>query len=134
MLKGKVYGAQPLSGKAIPRGMDGISPVVGIEEIEGGYRVTITDISGTNVMDLMNGADGYTPVKGKDYFDGEDGEPGRDGYTPVKGVDYFDGKQGNPGKDGYTPVRGKDYYTSADKEAIVADVLASLPEWSGGAY
>lgn len=32
---------------------------------------------------------GYTPVKGKDYFDGKNGE---DGYTPVKGKDYFDGK------------------------------------------
>lgn len=35
------------------------------------------------------GDEGYTPVKGKDYFDGKDGE---DGYTPVKGKDYFDGK------------------------------------------
>ena len=24
------------------------------------------------------------------------GEPGKDGYTPVKGVDYFDGKDGAP--------------------------------------
>src|SRR3990167_7294068 len=57
------------------------------------------------------GDDGYTPVKGKDYFDGEnggDGTNGKDGYTPKKGVDYFDGKDGEsisgppgvPGKDG----------------------------------
>ncbi len=37
----------------------------------------------------FNGEDGYTPVKGIDYFDGADG---RDGYTPQKGIDYFDGK------------------------------------------
>lgn len=37
-----------------------------------------------------------TPVKGKDYRDGEDGE---DGYTPRKGIDYFDGKDGEDGKD-----------------------------------
>ena len=37
------------------------------------------------------GKDGYTPIKGVDYFDGEDG------YTPVKGVDYFDGKDGEDG-------------------------------------
>lgn len=121
MLKGKVYGAQTLSGKAIPRGMDGISPVVGIEEIEGGYRVTITDISGTNVMDLMNGADGYTPVKGKDYFDGKQGNPGKDGYTPVKGIDYFDGKDGKDGKD----------LTEEDKADIVSAVLNSLPVYNG---
>lgn len=31
------------------------------------------------------GVNGTTPVKGKDYFDGEPG------YTPQKGIDYFDG-------------------------------------------
>ena len=46
------------------------------------------------------GKDGYTPIKGVDYFDGKDGEPGKDGFTPVKGVDYFDGADGAPGKSG----------------------------------
>lgn len=40
------------------------------------------------------GKDGYTPVKGVDYFDG------KDGYTPVKGIDYFDGEDGVDGKSG----------------------------------
>ena len=39
------------------------------------------------------GDDGYTPVKGVDYFDG---------YTPIKGVDYFDGQ---PGTSTYFYVR-----------------------------
>lgn len=72
------------------------------------------------------GKDGYTPVKGKDYFDGKDGkdgQPGKDGYTPVKGVDYFDGVPGKDGKDGvdgdtgpagYTPVKGVDYFDGKD--------------------
>lgn len=34
----------------------------------------------------IDGNDGYTPVKNKDYFDGKDGK------TPKKGVDYFDGE------------------------------------------
>ena len=51
------------------------------------------------------GKDGYTPIKGVDYFDGEEG------YTPVKDVDYFDGKDG---KDGYTPVKGVDYFDGKD--------------------
>ena len=53
--------------------------------------------------------DGYTPVKGVDYFDGEKGDPftyndftpeqltalkGADGRTPEKGVDYSDGVDG----------------------------------------
>jgi hypothetical protein len=59
------------------------------------------------------GDPGYTPVKGKDYFDGA---PGKDGYTPKKNVDYFDGKDGAPGKDGQP---GKDYVlTEADKKEI----------------
>lgn len=58
----------------------------------------------------FNGKDGYTPVKGVDYFDGKDGVDGKDGYTPVKGVDYFDGQNGVDGKDGHTPVKGVDYF------------------------
>ena len=53
---------------------------------------------------------------------------GKDGYTPVKGVDYFDGKQGDPG---YTPVKGVDYYTAADNAEMVSAVLASLPVYTG---
>jgi hypothetical protein len=40
------------------------------------------------------GDDGYTPIKGVDYFDGEDG------HTPIKGVDYFDGEKGDKGDNG----------------------------------
>lgn len=55
-------------------------------------------------------------VTAKEYLKGEPGEPGKDGYTPIKGVDYFDGKDGKDGepgpagKDGYTPVKGVDYF------------------------
>jgi len=62
-------------------------------------------------VDYFDGADGYTPVKGVDYFDGADG------YTPVKGVDYFDGADGTngvDGDDGYTPIKGVDYFDGAD--------------------
>lgn len=48
----------------------------------------------------LNGTDGYTPVKGVDYFDGKNGVDGKDGYTPIKGVDYRDGKDGSNGIDG----------------------------------
>lgn len=48
--------------------------------------------SGANMPELekvyVRGADGYTPIKGVDYFDG---------YTPLKGVDYFDGEKGDSG-------------------------------------
>lgn len=101
------------------------------------------------------GKDGYTPVKGIDYFDGapgkdgkngKDGRDGADGYTPIKGVDYrdgidgkdgrngVDGKNGKDGADGYTPVKGVDYFTDADKQELVQDVLNALPNAEEGAF
>lgn len=77
-------------------------------------------------FDGKDGKDGYTPIKGVDYFDGKDGADGKDGYTPVKNVDYFDGKDGTNGADGKTPVKGEDYFTDADKQEIVNDVLAQV--------
>lgn len=53
-------------------GEPGFSPTVDVEEIENGHRVTITDIEGTETFDVMNGKNGYTPVKGKDYFTYDD--------------------------------------------------------------
>ena len=54
------------------------------------------------------------------------GEPGKDGYTPQKGVDYFDGENG---KDGQNGKDGEDYIlTEADKQEIASLVLAELPD------
>lgn len=39
-------------------GSDGVSPVVSVEEITGGHRVTITDAEGTKTFDVMDGKDG----------------------------------------------------------------------------
>ena len=69
--------------------------------------------------------------------DGQDGSPGKDGYTPIKGVDYFDGEDGKdgedgqPGEDGYTPIRGTDYWTEADKAEIKGYVDTAI---LGGAW
>jgi len=59
------------------------------------------------------GKDGYTPVKGVDYFDGVNGKDGKDGYTPIKGVDYFDGTNGKDGVNGKNGIDGKSF-TYAD--------------------
>lgn len=113
-LKGTVGNQRSIQVTAKPRGNDGISPEITVQEIENGHRVSMKDINGTSIFDVMNGAKGdkgdpgYTPVKGVDYFDGEKGQ---DGYTPVKGVDYHDGEKGN---DGYTPVKGIDYFDGKD--------------------
>lgn len=73
-LKGALNSPQSVTGKAIPRGNDGISPTVDIFDTEDGHRVVITDIAGPKTFDV------------------KDGKDGEDGYTPVKGVDYFDGE------------------------------------------
>lgn len=73
------------------KGKDGASPVVTVENIEGGKRISVTDAEGTKSADIM---DGRTPVKGVDYTDG------KDGYTPQKNVDYFDGAKGDKGDPG----------------------------------
>ena len=52
-------------------GEAGISPVVSVEEIDGGHRITIKDIYGTKTIDVMDGvdgADGYSPIRGTDYW------------------------------------------------------------------
>ena len=79
------------------------------------YTLTLTFDDGTTyTTPSIRGEDGYTPVKGVDYFDGEKGEPGKDGYTPIKGVDYFDGVSGKDGADGYTPQKNVDYFDGKD--------------------
>ena len=64
-------------GKPGADGKDGISPVVTVEAIEGGHRITITDSIGTQTADVMDGKNGAPGI------------PGADGYTPQRGVDYF---------------------------------------------
>lgn len=128
-------------------GEDGYSPSAKVSSISGGVRISITDKKGTttaNVFDGRNGIDGrdgrdghdgYTPVKGVDYFDGEDGKDGHDGYTPVKGVDYFDGKDGKDGSDanvtkeniesalGFTPADEEKVPTKEDLSALASRVV-----------
>lgn len=103
-----------------------VSPTIDVEAIEGGHRVTITDVEGEKSFDVLNGVDG---------------KDGADGYTPIKGVDYFDGEKGDPftyedftaeqlealkGKD------GQDYVlTSADKTEIANAVIEALPKYEG---
>lgn len=89
---------------------------------EDGY----TPIKGT---DYFDGVNGYTPIKGTDYFDGVngvDGTNGIDGITPVKDVDYFDGA------DGYTPVKGVDYFDGLAGTGIVNQRTSTeLLLWAG---
>lgn len=80
------------------------------------------------------GADGVTPTIGTNgnWYLGD-----TDTGNPSRGEKGDKGDKGDPGAQGpagATPVKGTDYFTAADKAALVQDVLAALPEWTGGNY
>ena len=56
-LKG-AQGAQGKQGIPGSAGSDGISPVVSVETISGGHRITITDAEGSHSFDVLDGASG----------------------------------------------------------------------------
>ena len=72
-------GAKGAKGDPGSAGSDGISPVVSVETISGGHRITITDAGGSQSFDVLDGASGsgsgdmtkavYDPKgKAKDIF------------------------------------------------------------------
>ena len=79
---------------------------------------------------VENGFEG-TEVEWLASLHGKNGRDGQDGYTPQKGKDYFDGKDGKDGIDGYRPVKGEDYFTEADKNEMVQSVITALPKYDG---
>lgn len=56
-----------------------------------GTVLTITSASGTTSVDLKGekGETGLQGIQGEPGSPGKDGEAGKDGYTPVKGKDYY---------------------------------------------
>lgn len=44
------------------------------------------------------------------------------------------GLKGDKGADGKTPVKGTDYWTAADKQEIINDVIAALPDGTEVSY
>ena len=40
------------------KGSDGTSPIITTSPVDGGYRITIVDVNGTNHIDIMNGSSG----------------------------------------------------------------------------
>ena len=108
------------SGRAIAEALENIE-VSGGGTGENGATFT-PSVSSAGVISWTNdkGLPNPTSVnikgqQGEKGDKGDKGEKGADGYTPIKGVDYFDGVDGINGSDGYTPIKGVDYYTEEDK-------------------
>ena len=136
-MNGKLTG-KALVAQIIARGNDGISPVVSVEGIEGGHRITIKDLSGTHTVDVMDGAglrvlgsydsaaelesahptgnagDGY--IVGGDLYVWDEVTMSWLNVGNIKGEK---GDKGDTGADGHTPVKGTDYYTESEKQEII---------------
>ena len=73
----------------------------------------------------FDGADGISPTVSVSAIDGGHRVTVADN-AEAKSFDVLDGR------DGRTPVAGVDYYTAAEKQALVAAVIAELPRYNGG--
>ena len=149
-------GAPGKDGASGSPGADGITPTIGTN---GNWFLGATDTGkpsrgakGDTGASGSPGADGVTPHIGENgnwYIGSADtGKPSR-GAKGDKGdpFTYSDftaeqlaalkgdkGDPGAPGKDGKTPVKGTDYWTAADKQEIVNDVIAALPDGAEVSY
>ena len=92
--------------------------IAGMIEVSGGGDADLTNYYTKSEVDEAIEAIELTP--------GPVGPAGKDGYTPIKGVDYFDGKDG---------IDGKDYVlTDADKQEIADMVDVSGEDIDLSAY
>ena len=90
-------------------GTPGYSPTVETEPIEGGTRVTITDVNGPHVFEVRNGAQGATGPAGPQGLQGPQGVPGAKGDPGAqgpKGDPGAQGPKGDPGAQGPQGVPG----------------------------
>lgn len=84
--------------------------------------IAVADLKGAKGDKGDPGATGPAGPQGPAGVPGKDGAPGAQGEK---------GDKGDPGK---TPVKGTDYWTAADKQEIVNNVLAALPDGTEVAY
>ena len=94
--------------------IEAVSPKVSTEAIEGGHRVTVTDVDGSKSFDVMDGERGLPGLNG---LNGQDGETPlmmavKSGTTTTvtfstskyqESFDIEDGAAGAPGRNGISP-------------------------------
>ena len=83
--------------EAAERAEDGSVPAEVIEEAVRKY-LEDNPVGGVTPEEVQGAVDAALEIaKASGEFKGDPGEPGKDGYTPIKGKDYFDGEDGQPG-------------------------------------
>lgn len=137
----------PLSASVIKEKIKPVTSVNGVKADESGnVNVATVDVDVQEVVEAalaeakasgaFDGKDGYTPIKDVDYRDGIDGVSPKVSVSPITGGHSvtFTSAYGPVNFDvmnGKTPVKGQDYYTQADKDEMVASVIAALPVYNG---
>lgn len=119
-----LYGTIEALQEAHPTGAAGDAYAVGTSESNVVYVWDVDAGTWANLGALQGPA-------GPQGIQGPQGPTGATGATGATGPQGPAGADGKNGTDGKTPQRGTDYWTPADKEQIVSDVLASLPNASG---
>ena len=82
------------------KGEDGFSPIVNVTTIENGYRLSITDKTHTEIIDINNGEDGTTINNIEFTEDGYLNIYLSDGTVQSCFISGGSGGSGEPGKDG----------------------------------
>ena len=122
-------GKNGADGKPGATGADGVTPHIGGN---GNWYIGSTDTGKPSRG--ATGAKGDAGATGPAGPAGPAGAPGKDGANGETGPQGPKGDPGTPGAAGHTPVKGADYWTAADKQEIVNDVLAALPDGTEVAY
>lgn len=96
------------------------------QDLENPASVCIMGPQGPQGKTGLTGPQGEKGEKGDTGATGATGPQGPQGEKGDAGSTGPRGEKGDSGAPGYTPVKGTDYFTSADKNAIAAEVKAML--------
>ena len=120
--------------------IEGISPTVTMERVDGGIRITITDRDGEHSAIVNDGETGQTGPQGPQGIQGETGPQGIQGPQGVQGPQGIQGEtgpqgaqgpqgiQGEQGPQGAPGQNGSDYVLTAADKTEIAEITDGLPE------
>ena len=94
------------TGSYVENGKDGVSPTVSVKDISGGHSLTITDVTGTKTINILDGKEGPQGIQGERGLQGEQGPKGDKGDQGERGLPGEQGAQGEKGEKGDTGSQG----------------------------